>query len=278
MVSVLARLPQWPGLARARVDPLDGGSGNLVLRVRFADEDLVVRQSLPAGPALKLDGEAELAAFGFAARAGVAPRLRAGDGRAGISVLEYVPGVRVLNPGDLNDPSTLGRLVDQLEILHKLDFLPRVFDADSTVRSYLSHATNLEAHYRDELLVLAGEFDREFTGRVFCHNDLMAANILDNGRIWLIDFEYAVCSDPILDLAGAVALNGLGEDARQQLLIAYYGGQGPSMEAFNRVCRMVLLLSLAWADALSDLPGARRQGFRHQMCELLNLFPVRQGR
>ena len=49
---------------------------------------------------------------------------------------------------------------------------------------------------------------------VFGHNDLLPANILDDGdRLWLIDFEYAGFSTAMFDLAG-VASNA-GMDAKE---------------------------------------------------------------
>jgi thiamine kinase-like enzyme len=58
---------------------------------------------------------------------------------------------------------------------------------------------------------------------VFAHNDLLPANILDDGaRLWLIDFEYAGFSTPLFDLAGLSSNAGFGPDATEELLGTYF--------------------------------------------------------
>ena len=58
--------------------------------------------------------------------------------------------------------------------------------------------------------------------RVTCHNDLLAANFIDDGeRIWVVDWEYAGMGDPFFDLANFAVNNGLDEEGERALLEAY---------------------------------------------------------
>jgi aminoglycoside phosphotransferase (APT) family kinase protein len=272
MQRLLARLPGWPGGAGARVEGLDGGLNNLTLRVRFAGHDLVVRQALPQGPALKLDGAAELRVL--AAAAGIAPPLRVADAGAGITVSDYLPGARSWTAADFAVPGNLERLTERLQALHRLDHDLPTFDATATARSYLA-AAGFPADLRAELLRLAGDFDAAQSGGALCHNDLVAANILDDGRLWLIDFEYAVASDPLLDLAGVAALNGLDRRQQDRLLAAYYGSADAVPGSFPRACRLVLLMALAWCYALQGWqPAAGRRALLGRLRGLLKLFPA----
>jgi thiamine kinase-like enzyme len=46
-----------------------------------------------------------------------------------------------------------------------------------------------------------------------CHNDLLAANMIDDGqRLWFIDFEYAGNNDPYFELGNLWAEADLGLD------------------------------------------------------------------
>jgi len=59
---------------------------------------------------------------------------------------------------------------------------------------------------------------------VFGHNDLLAANFIDDGdRIWLIDWEYAGFNSPLFDLGGLASNNELDAEAERRVLEQYFG-------------------------------------------------------
>jgi thiamine kinase-like enzyme len=59
---------------------------------------------------------------------------------------------------------------------------------------------------------------------IFGHNDLLPANLLDDGeRLWLIDFEYAGFSTAMFDLAGLSSNAGFSTEESEALLAIYFG-------------------------------------------------------
>jgi thiamine kinase-like enzyme len=59
---------------------------------------------------------------------------------------------------------------------------------------------------------------------VFGHNDLLAANFIDDGeRIWLIDFDYAGFNSPLFDLANLASNNELDPAQEETVLEQYFG-------------------------------------------------------
>ena len=59
---------------------------------------------------------------------------------------------------------------------------------------------------------------------VFGHNDLLAANLIDDGaRLWLVDWEYGGFNSPLFDLGGLASNNELSPEQEAWLLEAYYG-------------------------------------------------------
>src|SRR5207248_7646816 len=70
-----------------------------------------------------------------------------------------------------------------------------------------------------------------------CHNDLLAANVLDDGsRLWLIDYEYAGNNDPCFELGNIWGECRLSTDALAGLVTAYYG-----RTLRNKIARAMLL-------------------------------------
>jgi thiamine kinase-like enzyme len=58
---------------------------------------------------------------------------------------------------------------------------------------------------------------------VFGHNDLLAANIIDDGkRLWLVDWEYAGFNSPLFDLGGLSSNSELPNERREHLLELYF--------------------------------------------------------
>ena len=110
---------------------------------------------------------------------------------------------------------------------------------------------------------------------VFGHNDLLPANILDDGeRLWLIDFEYAGFSTAMFDLAGATSNAGLSPDEAEDLLAVYFGAApDPALLRSHAAMACASLLREAMWSMVSELhltaPGADYVGYTAENLERL---------
>jgi thiamine kinase-like enzyme len=129
------------------------------------------------------------------------------------------------------------------------------FAAERIASRYLAdlspdvRASRTAARWADELILFARRYDARLAPTAFCHNDLAAANILDDGRLAFVDFEYAACADPLLDLANIVVMNSLSAE-EQKSLLGCYRGIVPTEEDLAEltwVARMVRLMAWFWA-------------------------------
>src|SRR5690606_3377853 len=147
------------------------------------------------------------------------------------------------------------RVAALLTRLHRLRSGARPFDPERFAAQYLTGACaderldDRQRRLAHELRERARAYRCRFPSIVVCHNDLVPSNILDDGRLRLVDFEYAVLAAPVLDLAGLAALNGFDAGARQRLVEAYYCGSPAPFTPIelDRVVRMVQLMAYFWA-------------------------------
>ncbi len=132
-----------------------------------------------------------------------------------------------------------------------------------TVRTYARSASRIGAERPAEIDALL-EDARRLSHRigpfrpVLCHNDLLPANLIDDGdRLWLVDWEYAGIGHPLFDLANLSANAALDDDQELDLLRSYRGQVDPREHAELRIFRAISLLREAlWAtiqSAASDI-------------------------
>ena len=85
---------------------------------------------------------------------------------------------------------------------------------------------------------------------VYGHNDLLPANFLEaDGRLWLIDFEYAGFSTAMFDLAGLSSNAGFSDAQSYELLLTYFGHQPDSdmLKSFQAMQCASLLREAMWS-------------------------------
>jgi thiamine kinase-like enzyme len=69
-----------------------------------------------------------------------------------------------------------------------------------------------------------------------CHNDLLAANFIDDGHmVWIIDYEYSGNNDPYFELGNLWSECHLPLDQLEELVEAYDGALTPSHVARARL-------------------------------------------
>ena len=223
-----AALPLWSD----PVEPSDlrGGLSNVNFVVEDAGRKYVIR--------IGGDNEAhgvvrknELAASRAAYAAGVAPRVAYAE--PGVLVLDFIEG-HTFTPEDVRNPKNLTRVVELIRRTHHE--IPKhlrgpgvLFWVFHVVRDYahsLAEATSADLVHIRAMLARSEELERAIgpIELVFGHNDLLAANIIDDGKkLWLVDWEYAGFNSPLFDLGGLTSNSELPLTLRTALLEAYFG-------------------------------------------------------
>jgi thiamine kinase-like enzyme len=216
--AIVERL--WPGRS-GHVEPLGGGITNHNFKVSVGAETFVLRIGGNDTELLGIDRGAEHAASRVAAALGLAPEVVAFVEPEGYLVTRYVEG----EVGDVDvDVEHVGAL---LRRLHDGPDLPSRFDSFRVVEVYRDTARergiDVPAAYRRAKEV-ADSIERRRVGvrPRPCHNDLLNANfIAEDGRLWIVDWEYAGMGDPFFDLGNFAVNHELDEEGERTLLSAY---------------------------------------------------------
>jgi len=189
----VAGLGIWSG--RVDPQPLLGGITNKNFLVGDRGRKYVVR----TGGDILVHGivrTTELAATRAAHAAGITPAVIHAE--HGIMVLDFIDG-QTFKPEDVRNPNNLDRLVDLIRRCHRdvalhLRGPAPIFWPFHVIRDYAHTLRDGSSPYvpqLGELLARSARLEAAVgpIDVVFSHNDLLAANILDDGdRLWLIDW------------------------------------------------------------------------------------------
>lgn len=226
-VTQVQNLSIWKNLAKC--EPLTGGLTNHNFLVEDDTGQHVVRlgHDIIEHHVMRFN---ELAASKAAHQAGISPKITHSE--PGIMVMDYIPS-RPLSPGDVRQQDYLERIIPLIKTCHHKvpnylrgpTLLFWVFhiirDYGWTLRegksAYCSILPDLEENAR-QLEAASGPHEL-----VFGHNDLISANILDDGKqLWLIDWDYAGFNSPLFDLGGLASNNEFSISQEKFLLETYY--------------------------------------------------------
>ncbi|MGH6747895.1 MAG: phosphotransferase [Methyloceanibacter sp.] len=210
--------------------PLAGGITNQ----NFTVEDRGRRYVVRVGDDILVHGVVranELAASRAAHLAGLSPGVVHAE--PGILVLDFIEG-RTFKPEDVRKPANLERLVDMVRRCHRdipqhLRGPAAMFWVFHVVRDYAHTLTDGNSRHLTmlpDLLLRAARLEAAVgpIDVVFGHNDLLAANFIDDGRrLWLVDWEYAGFNSPLFDLGGLASNSELSPDQAEQALSLYFG-------------------------------------------------------
>ena len=197
------------------LEPIVGGITNTLFRATYHGRTVLIRIYGDGG---MIDRVAELQSFCALAAAGIGPRCFGSFANGRLE--EFFEGFRTLAPADLSDadrsakiarelarshaipveataaPSLWGQLADWLSSARAATFCEGSAEAAEYASIDISHIEAEIARLRRQV--------PESASVVFCHNDLLAANILEHpgsGELKLIDFEYGGPNYRAFDIA-----------------------------------------------------------------------------
>ena len=229
--------------------PLGGGITNTNFTVEDQGERFVVRvgDDIPIHGVMRFN---EIAAARAAHAAGISPEIvYSADG---VFIMRFIDG-RTLTETEVRKPQNLERIIPLIQVCHAE--IPKHFQGPALVfwpfhvcRNYVRTAREGNSRMMDILprfLDINEELEKSVGDikLVFGHNDLLAANFIDDGkRLWILDWDYAGYNTALFDLANLSSNNELSSEQEDWVLESYY--QQPVTDRLRRRLTAMKCVSL----------------------------------
>ena len=189
----------------------------------------------------------------------------------GAKVSEYIPNAVTMNAGLLREPQRIEQAAQIFKTIHTCGVdtgVPfEVFDMAANYESIIleNHVPMFEDYetVKAAVMRIKKEIDEShLITKVPCHNDSLCENWVEgNGRMYLIDWEYAGMNDAMWDLADLSIEAEYGDLHDAELLRAYLGREALPSE------RKHFLTNKIYVDYLWTLWAKTRVPFDGQPME-----------
>jgi thiamine kinase-like enzyme len=243
--EAIARVPQWAGASDLKVSPLGGGITNLNFRVDVGGESFVLRIAGADTELLGINREYEFAANLAAGKLGLAPEVVYFIRPEGYLVTRFITG-RPLPPEEICEPENIRRVMEAVRKIHAMPEIPGTFSVFRTIEDYSATARRYNVVFPqkfDWLMARVHEAEQALMSHPDtpcpCHNDLLNANFLTNGQLYILDWEYAGMGDAFFDLANFSDHHNLSNAQDRWLLECYYRKGSPSHWAHLKIMKVM---------------------------------------
>jgi len=208
--SVLAQIPGWANRTDLLIEPL-GGLTNRNYLVTAGREKFVLRIGRENAGRLGIDRRVEFTAMQAAYRIGIGPELAHFFFPMGHMVTRFIPG-RCWPVDEYRQPATLKRVAATVKRVHSLPAIQGIFSPFERVESYAGQVRKAGIPLPADFGTLLGSMHAIQKRQQMdvspwwkmCHNDLYAVNLLDDGNVRILDWEFAGMGDIYYDLAELV--------------------------------------------------------------------------
>jgi thiamine kinase-like enzyme len=252
--EALARVPQWAGASDLKATPLGGGITNCNFRIDVGGEAFVLRIAGEDTELLGINREYEYAANLAAGKLGIAPEVFYFIRPEGYLVTRFITGRPIL-PEEISRSENIRRVMDVVRKIHNMPKIPGNFDVFRIVADYSEIARRYQVAFPQNfswLMECMQAAERVLSSHPLtprpCHNDLLNANFLTNGQLYVLDWEYAGMGDIFFDLANFSDHHKLSDEQDRWLLKCYFENATPGQWAHLKIMKIMSdLREATWA-------------------------------
>ena len=190
-------------------------------------------------------------------KVGVNPKIRYFDPTTGVKLSDLVNNAETLDNISIQKPENMRKVAEIYKKVHKYPYrLKNEFNIFEEIQKYesLREKYNAEMYagwedVKQKVLALKDYLEELGLQRCPCHNDAVPDNFIvsENGRLFLIDWEYSGDNDPMADLASLFLESGFTKDNQDFVLREYFDGEVPENTRI-KICCFQILWDCLWAQ------------------------------
>lgn len=190
-------------------------------------------------------------------RMGVNPEIRYFDPSTGVKLSDLVTNAETLDCETIQQEDNMRKVAEIYRKVHKHPYsLKNEFNIFEEIRKYeglleKSHAVMYDGweELRPKVMGLKDYLDELGVERCACHNDAVPENFImsEDGKMFLIDWEYSGDNDPMADFAALFLESGFTRENQEFVLREYFGGEIPE-NAYRKILCFQVLWDCLWAQ------------------------------
>lgn len=239
--EAIAKVPFLVQAKELKATPLGGGITNRNFRIDYGGQSCVLRITGENTEMLGIRRDVEYIASLAAGELGIAPPVLYLIEPEGYLITRFIHGENIPLE-EIVKPVNLNRFAEKIRRFHRAGpNLPITFDVFDRIRLFIKIAQEHHCVFPENFTWFMERVkwtESALKARPSqlspCHNDLLNLNfMIENGELYILDWEYAGMGDPLYDLANFSHHHLLSDEQIEHLLHTYFGEVSPT--AFARV-------------------------------------------
>lgn len=240
--------------SEAKVEQI-GGMSNKNFKVTMGSDEYVLRVPGNGSEGMVVRSYEEQNSI-MACKLGISPAIRYFNSKTGIKLAKYINNAETLNSATIQRRNHLKQIAEIYKVLHHSNFR---FNNDFNVFHEINNYENLlEKNHvkmylgyndiRNNIFQLENRLNSLGVTLAPCHNDSVPENFIksNDGKIYLIDWEYSGMNDPIWDLAALFLESDFTIDSQDYLLDIYFDGMIPE-QTKEKILIYQILMDILWS-------------------------------
>ena len=225
--NIINSVPEWIGKS-CTIKSMNHGMTNRNYKVIVDNEAFFLSILTPDSNLLNIDSTNKYYNNNICGEIGISPKVVYFIKSERILVTEFIKNKSLLIK-PFQDSKSLSELVIVIKLLHAA----KPFFKNFNMFSYIDHFIRtfkkrdfpkLLSPILNNITILGQKLALYRDHLVPCHNDIVADNIIDNGKqIFLIDFDYSGNNDPCFELGNLIVEMGYNDNQINELVNNYFG-------------------------------------------------------